>query len=314
VRFELVATDRRLGLLTVKTRVPGAQLLVDGEPVAITPLPGPIALMPGQRKIELRRPGYQPARTELAVGEGSSAEVALEPEEDAAAVGAERAQLALDITEPDAVVTVDGRARGAYLGALTLPPGPHRLRVERAGFFTVERDVEVAPRRLTTLRVELEPTAETRAAYSSSARTWRTLGWVGVGAGVALAAGGAAYLGYNAGAKSESDDDVAAFNQSVDPGGACHSQTEGFEAAVCKQRGDDVRARQDEVYDRDVFGWIGVAAGGAVLAAGVVVLLVGDDPGRYDREPSDELIASPRARPWAAVGPGQGMVGLSGSF
>jgi hypothetical protein len=315
VRFELVATDRRLGLLTVKTRVPGAQLLVDGEPVAVTPLPGPIALMPGQRKIELRRPGYQPARTELSVGEGANAEVALEPEEDASAVGAERAQLALDITERDAVVTVDGRARGAYLGALTLPPGPHRLRVERAGFFTVERDVEVAPRRMTTLRVELEPTAETRASYSSSARTWRTLGWVGVGAGVALAAGGAAYLGYNSGPKSDSDDEVAAFNQSTtQPDGECNPGSLGFNANACNQRGDEVRARQEEVYDRDLFGWLGIGAGGAVLAAGVVVLLVGDDPGRYDREPSDELIASPRARPWASLGPGQGMLGLSGSF
>ena len=214
VRFELVATDRRLGLLTVKTRLPGAQLLVDGDPVAVTPLPGPIALMPGQREIELRRPGYQAARTELSIGEARTPR-SRSSQEDAAAVRAEGAQLALDITERDAVVTVDGRARGAYLGALTLPPGAHRLRVERAGFFTVERDVEVAPRRLTTLRVELEPTAETRASYTSSARTWRTLGWVGVGAGVALAAGGAAYLGYNSGAKSDSDDEVAAFNQST---------------------------------------------------------------------------------------------------
>ncbi|MEJ7728153.1 MAG: PEGA domain-containing protein [Polyangiaceae bacterium] len=315
VRFELVATDRRLGLLTVKTRLPGAQLLVDGDPVAVTPLPGPIALMPGQRKIELRRPGYQAARTELSVGEGENAEVSLEPEEDVAAVRAGGAQLALDITEPDAVVTVDGRARGAYLGALALPPGAHRLRIERAGFFTVERDVDVSPRRLTTLRVELEPTAETRASYTSSARTWRTLGWIGVGAGAALAAGGAAYLGYNGGKKSDSDGEVAAYNQSTtDPGGACNEDSLGFDGSICKQRRDEVLARQAEVYDRDVLGWVGIAAGGAVLAAGVVVLLVGDDPGRYDREPSDELIASPRARPWAVLGPGQGMVGLSGSF
>lgn len=315
VRFELVATDRRLGLLTVKTRLPGAQLLVDGEPVAVTPLPGPIALMPGQRKVELRREGYATARTELSVGEGANAEVSLEPEEDAGAVRAAGGQLTLDITETDAVVTVDGRARGAYLGALTLAPGAHRLRVERAGFFTVERDVEVARQRATTLRVELEPTADTRAAYTSKARTWRTLGWVGVGAGAALAAGGGAYLAYNAGSKSESDDEVAAFNRSAtEPGGACNATTVGFDEAACNQRQREVVERSDEVYARDVFGWIGIGAGAAVLAAGVIVLVVGDDPGRYDRQPSDELIAVRRARPWAAISPGQGMVGLSSSF
>src|SRR5262249_4086132 len=159
--------------------VPGADVLVDGQPVGRTPLPGSVAVPPGKRAVELRRAGYRPARQEIALDDGAAGELAFDLQEDEAAA-ARAGRLALAGREPDPEVTVDGRPRGAYRGPLALPPGVHDVRVARAGFLAAERTVVVpegggaeAP-----VKITLIPTPETRAAYKQRAEARRTWGWV----------------------------------------------------------------------------------------------------------------------------------------
>ncbi len=54
-------------------------------------------------------------------------------------------------------VRVDGVPAGVSPCALTLGAGPHRVRLDLAGYVAVEREVRVPAGRSTTLRVELEP-------------------------------------------------------------------------------------------------------------------------------------------------------------
>jgi tetratricopeptide (TPR) repeat protein len=325
VRLELAPSERRLGQLAVKSKVPGAEVIIDGERAGVTPLPGTVALLAGPHRVELRRPGYTTARTELVVGEAATAEVTLEPEEDQQAIRSNGGKLALDLSERDAVISIDGRSRGPYLGALLLAPGPHRLRVERAGFAPVERQVSVAARGTTSLRVELDPTPETRAAYVSKANTFRTLGWIGVAGGAALAGGGIAFLVYNQGPKEDARRAVEEFNATTAEGEPCNVDTPGFESDVCSREQKRVEEDQDSAYARDAFGWVGVGVGAAMAGTGVVLLLVGDDPGRYDRPASgwDAVAARPRRPapprgvevvPTASFGARTTWLGLAGRF
>ena len=316
VQLELVPTDRSLGHLTVKTKLPAAEVAIDGQVVGMSPLRSSLAVLPGSHRVELRRPGYVTAKTELVVGEGATGEVALDPEEDPAAIRTEGGTLVLTISEPQALVIVDGRSRGVYLGAIPLAAGPHRLRVERGGFLASERDVDVPARKETNVRVELEPTPETRVAYVGKAKAYRTWGLVGVGVGALLAGSGIGFLIYNAGQKSASEDDLAAFKAKTQNGGYCDNPSGNLalHKEYCETEDAKLRDHDSAVRSRDKIGWIGLGVGAAALGTGIVVLFLGEDPGRYDRRPSGDTLGRLRLRPVAAIGPGSSQVGVGGRF
>lgn len=56
VEQELSKLRKRVGQLVLMSGAEGAELLVDGMYVAKTPLPGPLTLNPGRRRLELRTP------------------------------------------------------------------------------------------------------------------------------------------------------------------------------------------------------------------------------------------------------------------
>ena len=316
VRLDLVPTDARLAHLTVKTKLPGASVVVDGETVGTTPLSSSITLLPGSRRIELRRPGYVTGRNDLTLGDGATAEVSFDLEEDVEALRAEGGTLRLEIAESQAVVAIDGKSKGVYLGALALAPGPHRVRIERGGFVPVERDVIIQPRAAATMRVELEPTAETRSAYVSKAMTYRTAGLVSTIGGAVIAGAGAAFLGYNQGPKDESQQAIMDFNNiKGGPGGDCNDSTGGLaiNEEACNLEEMQLTERDNAVRARDTIGYVGLGVGGAALVVGVVLLIVGDDPSKYDARPTDQPLGF-RVVPSAEIGRSGGFLGLSGAF
>lgn len=301
VHIELVSSQGKpIGNLTVRSRVPGAELWVDNERVGRTPVATSVAVVAGHHRVELRRPGYRTAVREIDLTAGGTGELDLDLEVDRARLGSEGGALALDISEPGAVVFVDDQHLGAYQGALRLPRGPHRLRVERGGFLPVEREVSVdatsAP-----LRVVLEPTPETRASYESSANAHRLWGWVGVAAGAVIGGAGTTWLLVNGGidptAERELDEIYAAVDGKQDwPGNGdvqdCNT-TSGGNADVCNALVKDFEARYDsarnEASAKDLVGYVGVGVGAAALVTGVVLLVTGDDPDRYRRDGSGQL-------------------------
>lgn len=314
LEFKLRPLEGRLAHLAVKTGVLGAQVLVDGQPAGSTPLPATLALSPGAHTIEVRRPGYTSARQQVQLGEGATGEVTLDPVVDPAALASEGGRLALALSESDASVTLDGKPRGVYSASFRLARGPHRLLVERAGFDPVARVVDVPRGSTGTVSIHLIPTPEYRASYEKKANAFRIWGWVGVIGGTVVAGAGTGYLIYNAGKKrtAQSGFDQIVSQRDSDTG-PCDT-SHGADPDTCNALVDANYQVLEDARARDAYGWIGVGVGAAVLGTGVVLLVTGDDPHRFDRAPEADQLGRLRVTPTLSARPGGGVLGATGSF
>ena len=277
--FELAPTNLLAAHIQVTANLPGADLYVDGARAGQTPLAGTITVAPGSHVVEVRRDGYTPARREITLGSGAAGSLSFELQEDPAAT-TPRGSLVLAVSEPEAEVSVDGVRRGVYRSPLSLPAGPHRITVMRAGFVPSERLMEVAAVSATTNRVVLTPTPETRAAYVDHARAVRRWGWIATVGGAALGIAGGALAAAQWGpvhdARAARDDVLATLpaGRTVRPRGGNND--------VCDAR---LNAANDDVDAHERWraaGLVGAGVGVAALAVGATLLLTGDDPERYD--------------------------------
>ncbi|MFO0678695.1 MAG: PEGA domain-containing protein [Polyangiaceae bacterium] len=313
MKFDLVPLQGRIAHLAVKSRLPGADVVVDSQVVGKTPLSTSLSIVPGKHTVELRRAGYSTAKQELDLGDGATGEVTLEPQEEASAIAREGVRLTLEISEPEALVTIDGTSRGLYAQSFMLAKGPHTLLVQRADFEPFEREIVVAGSS-TNVKVDLVPTPEKREAYVSNARLHRTLGIVGIGAGAAVAAGSVVFLVVNGGSKSDAQ---AAYDEIVKQsiagsGERCDPRSQ--QPDDCVPTLDSRKKDLDAAKSRDVIGYVGAGIGGALVVAGIVVLATGGDPHKYDRDGA-KANAAKGGITWtptgwfSATGGGGGLVG-----
>lgn len=274
VTLALVPSTIKVAQLTIKCAVPAAEVLVDGEPVGRSPLPASIAVLPGKHVVEARRPGYSTASTVLMLTADGTATAELDLREDAAKVGALGARLVLAISEPSAVVTVDGVPREAS-APIPLPPGPHRLHVERAGFLAVDREVTLSAGKETTLEVRLSPTASTQAAHDDSVRLHRTWGFVGAGVGGAMLVGSGVWLGLALGQRTDIRARIDAFND------RCPRAT--TQDAIDRCNAEKAVLDQDQQSNaiHRTLATVGLAVGVVGLGLGLFSLLTSPDPNRY---------------------------------
>jgi hypothetical protein len=316
VKFVLRPLETSFAHVALKSNTAGADVLIDGAVVGRTPLPASLALAPGSHTIEMRRAGYVSAQRTVDLGEGATGEVQLDLSVDGALLSTQGGRLALEIRETNALVFVDGMPQGGYERALPLPPGPHQLRVERAGFLPFQRSVDVPAGETLAVSVQLEPTAEERARYHDAASTQRTWAVVSLITGGVLVGGGTAFLIVNQGKKNDAE---ATYNNSdlKTPEGMCHPGVGGSAPVSNDACIEELRlnlAALEDARSRDVYGWIGVGVGAAALGVGLVLLLTGDDPGRYDHSASSDVFALHNARPLAWADAHGGGLGMSGRF
>lgn len=78
VETEIAALKPRVAMVTVAGNISGAQVSVDDVVVGTTPLPAPLVVNPGQRKIGLSKPGYIPATRVVRVVGSDAIQVKLE--------------------------------------------------------------------------------------------------------------------------------------------------------------------------------------------------------------------------------------------
>jgi hypothetical protein len=312
---DLVPMPGRLAHLAVKTHLPGAGLYVDGQRLASTPVVASIALAPGRHAVELRRYGYQTAATQVVLDEGAMGEVTLEPEGDPAALAADGAMLALDVSETQAVVSIDGRSQGAYVSPLRLVTGLHALTVERGDFEPFARDVAVESGRTTTVRVPLEPTPDYRARYVAQASARRTLAIVTMIGGAVVAGGGVGLLVYDAGQRSDGSSIRERLLAQTAMGQACHmGQDNTAYQAACADPVNAATAKVNDANSHDGYiGWPAVGVGAAAVGLGVVLLVTGDSPSKYDAPRRGQGNVS-RVVPVLSPLPGGGMLGVTGLF
>jgi hypothetical protein len=292
LKFELEPSDSKAAHLTVKTALPDAEVVVDGQVVGRTPLPSSLTLIPGHRNVELRRAGYVGSRKEITLGDGASGALAFDLEEDPTSATEGWGYLVLSVSENEAEVTIDGRPRGVYRKSLRLPPGAHLMRVERGGFEPTERVTDVRPRSETVVRVTLQPTPDTRVSYVERTRRQQAWGWTAAGIGTGLAAAATVFVIVNGSSlddakKKRSEIDalfVEGSNKECDP----HLQ----QAKDCDQRLADAYDKVNGLELRRTIGLIGLGVGAAGMVTGLVLLITNENPHKYDH-PETELALTP---------------------
>ncbi|MEY4578558.1 MAG: hypothetical protein RL701_3261 [Pseudomonadota bacterium] len=297
----------RLAYLTVHVNVQGADVSVDGLVVGKTPLHSSLALGAGSHEIAVARPGYRGVSRTVVFGEGTTGELQLELAVDTPALTHDAGTLELVLSEPDCVVFLDGLLRGAYSEPLRLPPGPHMLRVERADFFSFERQIELPANLHVRVPVVLEPVPAKRALYHDQAAGWRVAGWTTALVGVALVAAGSAFVVYNNAAERDAKkrfDNADLFTEGGDCSPMQTNERCNTEASLRLEHLVDVRAREK-------FGWIGLGVGAAALITGVIIVLSGDSPDRYESRPQTRVYA---LVPTGWVGREGGGVAVGGRF
>lgn len=182
---QLVETVRAfVNQLTLEVQPDGADVLVDGVKLATTPLPAPLRLDMGKRQLRVEKAGFLPHEEEvdLAGGKSATLAVSLAPEV--------HEGLLRIVSDPSAVITVDGHVVGTATWSGTLPSGSHSVHVSAHGKQPHQTEVVVKDHDTSSLVVNL--VAEAPAALlrrDSSNAVWWVVG------GVALAGAGlGAYL------------------------------------------------------------------------------------------------------------------------
>jgi hypothetical protein len=302
VNFNLQPLQTTLAHLVVTTDVPDVEVAVDTEVVGRTPFPASLAFSPGTHQVVLRRDGYREQKANIVLDPGGEGHLEFEMQPDVAALDRTHGVLDLQISEPNSLVSVNGKPLPIGRQHLELPLGRHHLQVHSAGFIDYARDVVVGPG-TTTTRVELMPTSEFLNDYQGHALSQRTWGWVGVGAGAAFVAGGVGFLAWNAGKKDTATNNFDDFVKQIQasPNGTCSDST-------CVRKLALLKDRKATAEDRDLYGWVGVGVGAALAAVGAGLLIWGDDPDRYAPRPQSDIFGSLR------VDLGFSRATLSGSF
>lgn len=148
----LLAQAGPMGILKVECNVEGAEVLVDGNPVGVTPLMTAIAA--GAHQLEIRMDGYSRHSQELNVPADKKVLVQTELEYVAGTI--------LVMAQPaGATVSLDGTERGTTPGVLleNVDPGKHTITIAKAGYRTATEAVSLAKGQELTLNVALEATA-----------------------------------------------------------------------------------------------------------------------------------------------------------
>lgn len=138
---------------TIHVTEPGAEVAVDGETVGTSPLPAPVVLDIGTRRVRVSKEGYRAWDEDVPVGGSASTTVE---------VKLERAAGHLEVRVPDgAVVAVDDHEVGPGPRVpMDLPAGVHALRVTAPRMRPLVTDVVVEDGKSRTLDLTLEPEAE----------------------------------------------------------------------------------------------------------------------------------------------------------
>jgi hypothetical protein len=316
LEVDLIAITRKHAWLVVETQLPAAEVVVDGIFAGKTPTTNTLTVTPGKHRVELRRPGYRIAAVDTEVPEEGKNVLRLDPEIDENQVASGGAgTLRISVSETEPIVAVDGRKLTGSLSQIRLPAGPHVLVTQRAGFIDHREVVDVAASSTVDVRVELQPTPETRESYVARSHRQRNWGWVAVGAGVGIAAGSGLFLNNNAGKIKDADQAYAdiLYASEEHSGRSCDVFNPDIDRNQCEY---ELSSRYDATQKWRNYrtgGWIGVGVGGALLVTGVILLLTNDDASKYDR-PVASQAQRVTLRPTAAFDARYQWFGIEGRF
>jgi hypothetical protein len=257
-----------------------------------------------------------PVEREITLHDGARGELTLDPAVDRSALNREGGWLTITASERQTVLTVDGEEVGLITGPQQLASGAHRLHLESGGYIPADRDVEVPLGGTKALTVDFEPTPETRTRYVSAAESRRTWSWVTVGGGAALATAGVLFAMAEQGRLRDAQNGLDAVNADWARGSGrpCDmtQQVSNAQLAACESRLTDATDRVNSAQALRAVGWVAAGVGGAAMVLGVVLLVSGDDPHKYDERPLDRALARWDLAP--SFGPGGASLAVQGAF
>jgi len=325
--------ERRLGGLHITTNIP-ADIDVDGVQIGRTPLSAPVRMAVGAHVVGAGAAGYLPERREVSVVAEAPTAVSFElrpaKAEGMARVGLElQPEAGLGMGQPGRLsivsrdvgqlrLTVDGRDLGPYRGDVFLPAGPHRLRLERAGYQPIERTVQVVAGAGQSLKIDLRPTAEIHQPDQAQDRTYRRWAFSALIGGLALAGGGGGFTYWSHVRLGDARDQLAGVrdNWGLDAGADCWDSEDlsWQEQNWCDEA---MTGAQDDVSryrNLRTAGIVVTTLGVGLAVTGAVILIRAQESRRSDDRNHEALASSLAWHPLIIVGSGGGGVAVARRF
>ncbi len=196
---EVIKTLQPLtAVLKITVNEPGAQIALDEAPIGTSPMPAPVTVDLGSRRLRVTKPGFLEYSNPLTVS--GSGDVVID------------VRLVKEVHEGQVVVTAgakdsilfDGRVVAMGRWESTVASGPHQLKVTSEGMRPYQSEVIVQDNQTRTLSITLDP----------AEKSDKTVMWLAV-AGTAVAVAGASVGGYFL---VRSNDPAATVNGTMDPG------------------------------------------------------------------------------------------------
>ena len=179
---ELVETVREfVNELRLDVQPDGVDVYVDGVRAATTPLAGPLRVDMGKRRLRFEKVGRVPQETEMDLAGGKTIDLKIQLQEEV-----HQGTLRI-VSDPNAVISVDGHVVATAQWTGTLPSGTHAVHVSAEGRQPYETEVVVKDNDTSSLHVNLvdeQRPPGIRADSSSSALWWIVGGVALAGAGV----------------------------------------------------------------------------------------------------------------------------------
>jgi PEGA domain-containing protein len=183
-------------------------------------------------------------------------------------------------SEAGAVVKIDDQVKGTtpLQGQIALPAGPHALVVEKQGFVSFQKDVQIQPGKLTDERATLVPSPDFIRDYESRQRKVRLGAWISTGVAVAGVAGAVLLQA----------DATRVYGTDSTPGTFLYARRKLLDGQeIDPVTGVDYRAQaaalKSKVSQRETFSYVAAGVGGAAAVTATWLWIAGDDPGRYAR-------------------------------
>jgi hypothetical protein len=184
---------------------------------------------------------------------------------------AEAGSVLFTTSEEGADIAVDGRTVGTSpLASVSIPAGPHDVRVSKQGFVDWARTLQIRPREAQVVEVTQIPSAKFIEAYEDKASSMRRWAWIAAAAFVAFEATAAGLRTYTWQVYDPIEERYISKQYDADH----PTQLEYY------------NAYKDEMQRAEVMDYTALAfsiTGALVGAVSLVLFLEGDDPGRYQR-------------------------------
>jgi hypothetical protein len=188
--------------------------------------------------------------------------------------------LVVSVSEAGAAVRIDDQVRGTtpLAGQLSVPSGPHTLSVEKQGFVTFQKDVQVQPGQLSEERVTLVPSPDFIREYEGRQKKLRLGAWISTGVAV-LGFAGAGWFALDANKKygNESTPGTFLYARSKVSQGILSDPATGTDYV------SQATSLKSDIQQAEKLTWVCAGVGAAAAVTATWFWIAGEAPDRYAR-------------------------------